>query len=237
MRKYNIKINEKVTLSFKTPVGRKEVSYKQWSDAYKHIKISLKAKEEYEKGNINKASMLSVESMARIICALSKGVKYEDLIKLPISKLNNLFILEFSWLSNELPKRKFKVKNLKVEIPNFNKASAGDFMDTMSYLNLIKDKENHAELGVVIAAIYSKGGEYYQDEDNINKRIEFFKEHAKMDLFYSASFFLTSSLVNLKIPIKQHLSEKAQRVIVKTTSYLNAWVTTLCSPALQKVEY
>ena len=237
MKKYILTENQTDKKTLLVPEGRHEVSYDQWNEAYKYLELSNKAKEAFEEGNYTEASLKGLESIARLISSLSSGVSYEELIKLPPIKLNNIFLLDFGWLANEKPKKKFTIKGRKFNVPNFSNASAGDFMDVMSMIMTIEKSKNEMDFGLMVAAVYMREGEYKQDEAAILERVEFLKKYAKMDVLYSAGFFLTNFLVNLRLPIEQHLSKEAQKELLKLTSSLSAWVTSLYSQALQKAEY
>ena len=107
-------------------------------------------------------------------------------------------------------------------------------MDVMSLLAM-HEEYNDAEKGLLIAAVYMRNGEYYQDLEEINQRIEFLKKYGRMDLFYSAAFFLLSSLRSYKIDTQRHSAVVEE--MVKLTSTLVSWATILYSQVSQKLEY
>jgi hypothetical protein len=146
----------------------------------------------------------------------------------------NLFISDFGWIKDEMPKKELLIKGKKFLIPNFDKKSAGDFMDLYDLTQQITDK-NSADYGLLIAAVYLKDGEYHQDLEDLEKRKEFFKKYAKMDLFYSCTFFLFNTLQKYKPDIVQpmELQQEAEKVI----STLNVWDTIPYLLLWPKVEY
>jgi hypothetical protein len=150
------------------------------------------------------------------------------------NKINNLFLIQFGWLSEEKPKRNFKIKGKKFTVPNYEQGTCGDFMDVMSLLAM-HEEYNDAEKGLLIAAVYMRNGEYYQDLEEINQRIEFLKKYGKMDLFYSCAFFLFSSLKSYKIDTQRHSA--VVKELEKQTSTLVSWGTILYSQTLQSQEY
>ena len=237
MRKYNLTENGESKLTLLVPEGRHEVSYDQWKDAYQYIEMAKESKEAFDNEQFVEATKKSIESLTRLMTALCEGVTYEQLRNVPYNKLNNIFIIEFGWLSKEKPKKKFKINGRAFEIPDFSKKTAGDFMDVMDLITQINDKKDDAELGLIIAAIYLREGEYEQDIDKINERKEFLKRYAKMDVLYSAGFFFSSSLQNLDKSIPQHLASQVEKELLRITSFLAGWVTILYLQASQKVEY
>ena len=194
MNNYTLRINDSEKLKFKTPTGRHEVNYSQWNEAYKYLNFKDDNSED-----------LGLEKLCRIIAALSQDVTFDDLRKLDIIVIQKLYLSDFSdWLQNETPKRNFVVNGKKISIPKFNIKKAGDFMDAMALLDIIKDKHNDSEVGLTIAAVYFKDDiNYNQDIEAIDRRKAELKKYAKMDLFYSAGFFLGSFLMDLKKHIPQ----------------------------------
>jgi hypothetical protein len=63
----------------------------------------------------------------------------DDLLRMEMDKVNNLFMMQFSWLQNEVPKQKFKINGRKFEMPNFGERTCGDFVDTMSLLSVYEN--------------------------------------------------------------------------------------------------
>ena len=237
MKKYNLTENGESKLTLLVPEGRHEVSYDQWKDAYQYIEMAQEAKDDFDNNLLIDATKKSVESITRLMSCLCSGVEFEELRNVPYDKLNNIFILEFGWLSKEDPKKKFNINGRTFEMPDFSKKSAGDFMDVMDLIGQVNDKKDDAELGLIIAAIYLREGDYKQDIDKINERKEFLKRYAKMDVLYSAGFFLTNSLNNLDKSTLQLLAHQVEKELVRITSSLHAWATILYLQASQKVEY
>jgi len=234
MNTFTITANGKSKKDVKLPSGRYDVNIEQWSKAQEHLNTALRANDLLEEGKLEESQKLAVESMCGTMSALSIGLEMDDLLRMDMDKVNNLFMLQFAWLQNETPKRKFKIKGKKFEIPNFGERSCGDFVDTMSLLSIYEDYQD-ADKGIIIAAIYMREGEYYQDLQEIEERIEFLKKYGRMDLFYSCAFFLLSSTRNHKINMQPHLQLKAE--MEKLTSTLNAWVSTLYLQTLQNQTY
>ena len=235
MRSYTLTAGEKEIKTLKTPQGRHEVSYYQWQKAYEYLLLSQEAKQDFDDGKYEEATKKSIESISRVIAALSTGVTYKELLRIEWDKINNIFLLDFEWLSYEEPKKEFKIKGRKFTIPNFDNGTAGDYMDVMDLLKATKESGNDIDMGLTIAAVYLKEDkEYNQDIDAINERKEFFKKYAKIDLFYSVAFFLTSSLNKLKIDIRQH-SEVLEE-LERLTSSLNGWASILYLQASQKAK-
>ena len=222
----------------KIPQGRHEVSYSQWMEAYKYIMLGEEAQQDLDNNEHAKASRKAIESMARIVSALSNA-EYKDVINLTPDKLNNLFLLYFDWLNKELPKKEHKIKNRIFVIPDFTKGSAGDFMDSMDLLGMVEDSKNDIELGLTIASVYLKEkkdkGEYKQDLEEIEKTKQFIKDNAKMDVLYSCAFFFLNFSKDLKPLIQQPLEVREE--LEKLISNLNGWVTILYSQVSQKVDY
>jgi len=237
MKKYTLTNNGKEILVLKVPEGRHEVSYDQWCEAYKYLDLAQESKKDFDDGNIFEATQKSIESISRLVSSLSTGVTYEQLIKVPYSKINNIFILDFGWLSSEMPKKSFKVKGKTFKIPNFSEKSAGDFMDVMDLIKQINDLKNDADLGLTIAAIYFREGDYKQDVEAINERKEHLKKYAAMDVLFSAGFFFSNSLMSLEKSMLQHLELEVMEELEKLTSSLSGWGTILYLQALQKAEY
>ena len=234
MNTFTITANGKSKKDVKLPSGRYDVNIEQWSKAQEHLNTALKANDLLEEGKLEESQKLAVESMCGTMSALSIGLEMDDLMRMDMDKVNNLFMMQFAWLQNETPKRKFKIKGKKFEIPNFGERSCGDFVDTMSLLSIYEDYQD-ADKGIVIAAIYMREGEYYQDLQEIEERIEFLKKYGRMDLFYSCAFFLLSSTRSHKINMQPHLQLKAE--MEKLTSTLNAWASTLYLQTLQNQTY
>lgn len=233
MKEFKITANGKTKYTALMPDGRHEVTLDQWNAAYPYLKDTQKAAQLNEDGDIVNAQIMLVKSMCGTMAALSENLEYEDLININFDKLNNLFLMQFSWLTNEKPKKEFNVKGRKFNIPNFETGSAGDFMDVMSLISALGDNED-ADKGLAIAAIYMREGDYDQDIDKIMERKEFLKEHARMDLFYSAAFFLRNSLKAHKENIIAPLTLVWE--IEKLASVLNGWGTILYSHMLLKLE-
>jgi hypothetical protein len=122
----------------------------------------------------------------------------------------------------------------KFSVPNYEQGTCGDFMDVMSLLAM-HEEYNDGEKGLLIAAVYMRNGEYYQDLEEINQRIDFLKKYGKMDLFYSCAFFLFSSLKSYKIDTQRHSA--VVKELERLTSTLVSWGTILYSQTLQSQEY
>ena len=231
MNNYTLRLDDKEVYKFKTPTGRHEVTYAQWNSVFEY----LKAKDKLEDADEVTTIRVGLESMCRIIAGLSQGVTYEDLLKVDAQKITIIYISDFSWLSDELPKTKFTVNGKKIVVPNFSKGTAGDYMDAMDLLNQIKDNSNDAEVGLLIAAIYTRDGEYIQDIEAIEKRKEWLRDHARMDLFFSVGFFLLSFLMKIRNDIPLHT--ELLRELEKLTSTCNDLDIMRYLHQLQKVEY
>jgi hypothetical protein len=234
MNTFTITANGLSKKDVKLPSGRHDVTIAQWVKAHEYLEIAIKANDLLNEGKFEESQKLAVESMCGTMSALSEGLDMDDLLRMEMDKVNNLFMMQFSWLQNETPKRKFKIKGKKFEIPNFGERTCGDFVDTMSLLSVYEQYKD-ADKGIVVAAIYMREGEYYQDLQEIEERIEFLKKYGRMDLFYSCSFFLLSSMRNHKINTEQHSILKAE--LEKLTSTLSAWVSTLYLQTLQNQTY
>ena len=224
MKEFKITANEKTKYTALMPDGRHEVTLDQWNAAYPYLMDTQEAAKLNEDGDTANAQIMLVKSMCGTMAALSQNLEYDDLININFDKLNNLFLIQFAWLTNEKPKKEFKIKGRKFNVPDFEAGSAGDFMDVMSLISGLEDDQD-ADKGLAIAAIYMREGEYKQDVDEIMERKEFLKEHARMDLFYAAAFFLRSSLRAHKENIIAPLTLVSE--VEKLASVLNGWVTTL----------
>jgi len=223
MNKYSFKINGVEDKEFLLPTGRHEVTLTQWNEAYTYLALAEEARTDEENGEFELSHKKIVQSICGTMASLSHGITYEDLLQVDWDKINNLFLIAFDWLQKESPKKEFKIKGKKFVMPNFMTGSAGDFQDCMDMIRQLKDHEE-ADKGLLVAAIYMRDGEYYQDLEEINARISFLKEHGRMDLFYSCGFFFLSSLRRFKIHTQQPLIvEELERL----TQPLNAWATTL----------
>ena len=234
MKEFKITSNGETKYTALMPDGRHEVTLEQWNTAYPYLVETKEAEKLYEDGDIANAQIMLVKSMCGTMAALSENLEYDDLININFDKLNNLFLVQFSWLTNENPKKEFNINGKKFNVPNFETGSAGDFMDVMSLISALNDHEE-ADKGLAIAAIYMREGEYEQDVDKIMERKEFLKKHGRMDLFYSAAFFLRNSLrahkANITVPLTLVLE------VEKLASVLNGWATILYSLILLKLEY
>jgi len=204
MNTYAVKVNGEETKEFRVPTGRHEVTYEQWKEAYTYFVMAEDARSSMEDGDVEGATKSAIESICRTIEALSDGITYDELMQVNWSKLENLFLIAFGWIQDEEPKTKFKINGKKFSIPDFMRGTAGDFMDVMSLLSSMKDIDE-SNKGIVVAAVYMREGEYYQDLQEIEERIEFLKKYGRMDLFYSISFFLLSSLRSFSLDTPQHL--------------------------------
>ena len=129
MNIFTITANGKSKKDVKLPSGRYDVNIEQWSKAQEHLNTALKANDLLEEGKLEESQKLAVESMCGTMSALSIGLEMDDLMRMDMDKVNNLFMMQFAWLQNETPKRKFKIKGKKFEIPNFGERSCGDFVD------------------------------------------------------------------------------------------------------------
>jgi hypothetical protein len=234
MKVYTIRANEKFSKYVSLPTGRHEVTIEQWAKAYEYIELAEKANNLLNEGKFEESQKLAVESMCGTMSALSEGLEMDDLLRMDVDKANNLFLTQFDWLQNEKPKQKFKINGKNFEMPNFGERTCGDFVDTMSLLSVYEQYKD-ADKGIVVAAIYMREGEYYQDLQEIEERIEFLKKYGRMDLFYSCAFFLLSSMRNHKINTEQHSILKAE--LEKLMSTLSAWVSTLYLQTLQNQTY
>lgn len=223
MNTYSFKINGVDTKEFHLPTGRHEVTITQWREAYKYLQLADDAREAEDEGKFEEAQSKIIQSIVGTIASLSHGITYDELMQVNYTKLNNLFLTQFAWLQNEQPKKEFKIKGKRFVMPNFMKTSAGDFQDCMDLLKMLKEEEE-PDKGLVIAAIYMRNGEYYQDLEEIKARIEFLREHGRMDLFYACSFFFLNSLRAFKITSLQPL---AVAEMEKLTQPLNAWASML----------
>jgi len=204
MNTYAVKVNGEETKEFRVPTGRHEVTYEQWKEAYTYFVMAEDARSSMEDGDVEGATKSAIESICRTIEALSDGITYDELMQVNWSKLETLFLIAFGWIQDEEPKTKFKINGKKFSIPDFMRGTAGDFMDVMSLLSSMKDIDE-SNKGIVVAAVYMREGEYYQDLQEIEQRIEFLKKYGRMDLFYSISFFLLSSLRSFSLDTPQHL--------------------------------
>ena len=204
MNTYAVKVNGEETKEFRVPTGRHEVTYEQWKEAYTYFVMAEDARSSMEDGDVEGATKSAIESICKTIEALSDGITYDELMQVNWSKLENLFLIAFGWIQEEEPKTKFKINGKKFSIPDFMRGTAGDFMDVMSLLSSMKDIDE-SNKGIVVAAVYMREGEYYQDLQEIEERIEFLKKYGRMDLFYSISFFLLSSLRSFSLDTPQHL--------------------------------
>ncbi len=217
---------------FSCPQGRHEVTYEQWSKAYEGIQKVEEAKQSYEEGDDIKATQLIVEHVCHIVSSLSVGVSKDDLLKANFEQVNNLFLVYFSWIWDEEPKRKLKIKGKEFDIPDFGKRSGLELMDCMQLLQQM-DSDNDAEKGLVIASIYAEE-KYKQDFEGLEQKKQWLKDNAKLDLFYSCAFFLRSGTKTLG---KSILPPSIEQEVAKLTSTLNDWVCTLYLQVLQKREY
>jgi hypothetical protein len=234
MNEYRITANGKEKKIVKLPTGRHEVTLEQWNDAYKYVELAVEANRLFEEGKLEESQAKVIESMCGTIASLGEGITYDELLNVEFNKINNLFLIQFGWLSEEKPKRNFKIKGKKFSVPKFEQGSCGDFMDVMSLLAM-HEEYNDAEKGLLIAAVYMRNGEYYQDLEEINQRIEFLKKYGRMDLFYSCAFFLFSSLKSYKIDTRRHSA--VVKELENLTSTLVSWATILYSQTLQNAEY
>lgn len=232
MKVYTLKTDKEI-IKFKVPIGMKDITYKQWDDTYKYMELAYQAEADFDKGDYDESLKKSVESICRTIAGLSEGITYEQLLNANMDKVMNLFKIDFDFLQREPIKKKFKIKGREIKLYDFNKRSAGDFMDAATLLQMAK--EHDADIGLMIAAVYMDSKEYKQDEQQIKDNIAFLKEHGRMDLFRSASFFLLNFIRNLSELTQQHLGAVAE--MERRTSILNVWAITLYSQALQKLKY
>ena len=233
MNEYRITANGKGKKIVKLPTGRHEVTLEQWNNAYKYVELAVEANRLFEEGKLEESQAKVIESMCGTIAALGEGITYDELLNVEFNKINNLFLIQFGWLSEEKPKRNFNIKGKKFSVPKFEQGTCGDFMDVMSLLAM-HEEYNDAEKGLLIAAVYMRNGEYYQDLEEINQRIEFLKKYGRMDLFYSCAFFLLSSLSSYKIDTQRHSAVVEE--LEKLTSTLVSWATILFSQVSQRLE-
>ena len=218
-----IKLEISNGVKFKLPEGRHEVTYDQWSEAIKQIKEIDEAQNLYESGDYSQSNSKVIRAMSKMIVALSDGnVKEDDLLNCEWDKVNNIFATCFSWIHNEPPKKEFIVNGKTLVIPNFNNTTGLQLMDATAYLQQIDEAEDH-EKGLVIATIYTSE-KYTQDLVEYEKRKEWLKKYAKLDLFYSCAFFLRNTMKKLPLYIPQPL---VVQEVEKLTKRLNALATTL----------
>lgn len=224
MNRFSFKANGITQKEFWIPTGRYDITYKQWNEAYPFIQLADEAMKDFEAGNTLDAQRKSIESICRVIAALSKGITYEELIMVEWDKINNLFVTQFAFLQREAPKEIFEIKGRKFSIRTFEKGTAGDFMDCTDLLKQI-EQSSEIDKGILIAAVYLRDGEYYQDLQAIEERISWLKEHARMDVIYACSFFLLNFMRKWGESMQRHSAVVAE--LEKGMSTLNAWVTTL----------
>lgn len=211
-------------IKFKAPESRSEITYQQWSKAYPYIKQVYEAQELIDGSDYLKATSMTIDAICGMISELSIGVKKEDLLNCDWSKVNKIFASVFSFIQNEPPKTEFKVNGKNLKVPDFNITTGLQLMDATAYLQQIKENSDE-EKGLVIATIYSSE-KYTQDLQEYEKRKEWLKKYAKMDLFYSCAFFLRNSIKILKLstlpPLVETEVEKLTKDIVglATTQYL-----------------
>jgi hypothetical protein len=212
----------KETIKWTAPQGRHEVSYDKWNEAYQHIKIADEARELLEEGNSEKATLKAIESICKTIASLSDGITYEQLMKCKWDEINNLFLVCFKWIQQERPKKDFIVDGIRLVVPDFSQATAGQFMDVMQMMEQLKEEDNDIDKGIAIAAVYCRQTPYFQDMNTLSERKEWFKKHANCDLFYSCAFFLRSFYLNCPTYSPPSLVAEA---VDRLTSTLNVWVT------------
>jgi hypothetical protein len=219
------KINE-INESFYLPEGRHEVTLEQWNKCFAHMPLIVEAKDKALSGDELGAEVQAVEYSARIISILS-GAKYEDILNINTKQLSNLFEIFLAWFNDTRPpKTNFTIKGRLFSVPDFSKQTAGEFMDCMSLLTQI-NSDNEIEKGLVIASIYCReNGAYVQDLEAIKERQEFFKKYARMDFYYSCSFFLQSSLRIYGRYTMQPLT--VREALERVTSTLNVLDISLC---------
>lgn len=215
------------------PQGRHEVTYDQWNKAYPYIQLIDEANKDYEAEDYDTAALKSIQAICHIISELSEGVNYPDIVNIQHNKVLNIFLTQFAWLGNEVPKQNFVIDGQRFSVPKFIDESAMQFIDTMGLIQASAEDGDH-DKGLLIAAIYVRNHLYTSSLEDIESRKEFFKKHAKMDLFYSCAFFLRSSMNNYKLHTPQPLLEEA---VVRLTSDLGSWVTSLYSQALWRAKY
>lgn len=229
----NFKIEE-INKKFALPEGRHEISYGQWTNCFEQLPLIQQAQDLSDAGKMEEAEKLAIEYSAKIISYLSDA-DYEDVLKVHPNQLANLFNIFLTWMQDTTdPKQRFKIRNRYFEVPVFGKATAGEYMDVMSLLGQIK-RDDDIDRGLVIASIYcrEKDKGYTQNLEEIEERKQFFKQYAKVDLFYSCAFFLRNSLRMLKKYTLQPLDKKE---VEKLTSTLSVWDTIHCLLLLQKQE-
>jgi hypothetical protein len=197
MNEYRITANGNEKKIVKLPSGRHDVTIEQWNNAYKYIELAMEANRLFEEGQVEKSQAKVIESMCGTIAALGAGITFEELMQVEYNKINNLFLIQFGWLSEEKPKRNFKIKGKKFSVPNYEQGTCGDFMDVMSLLAM-HEEYNDAEKGLLIAAVYMRNGEYYQDLEEINQRIEFLKKYGKNGLILFVRFFFVQFVEELQ---------------------------------------
>jgi hypothetical protein len=215
------------------PQGRHEVTYEKWKEAYPHIKLAEEAAQLLEDGENEKATMKAIESICRTIASLSDGITYEDLMKCKWDYVSNLFMTCFDWLSKEKAKTNFIIDGVKLDVPDYSKATAGQFMDVMALMEQVKE-DSDIDKGLIIAAVYCRQTPYVDDEIDLNKRKEWLKQHAKADLFYSCAFFLRNFFQNCPI---YSLHYSVAEVVERDSSCLVAWATSVYLQASRRAGF
>lgn len=216
MNRYSLTIDGHAK-TFYLPTGRHEITIDKWRKAYKYMEMSDKAQYLLDEGKVLESQAMAIESICGTMCELSDGLEYRDLILAPWDKIYNLSLIAFDWIQKEKPKTEFKINGRRFIVPDFHRRSAGDFQDVTQMLQVM-ERENEADKGALIAAVYMRDGEYYQDLQEIQDRVEFVKKHAKMDLFYACSFFLLNSMRHFKVITQQHLEEVREMERLTSTS-------------------
>jgi hypothetical protein len=139
MNTFTITANGLSKKDVKLPSGRHDVTIAQWVKAHEYLEIAIKANDLLNEGKFEESQKLAVESMCGTMSSLSEGLDMDDLLRMEMDKVNNLFMMQFSWLQNEVPKQKFKINGRKFQMPNFGERTCGDFVDTMSLLSVYEN--------------------------------------------------------------------------------------------------
>ena len=218
-----IKIELSKDIKFKLPESRSEVTYDQWIKAHKHLKDIEDAQALFEKGEIYQSNSKVIRSIAKMIVALSVGnVTETDLLNTEWEHLFNLFNITFKWMQIEPKKKEFKVNGKTLVIPDFNNTTGLQLMDATAYIQQIEE-DNDIEKGLVLATVYTSE-KYTQDLEDYEKRKQWLKKYARMDLFHACAFFFLNSTKRLPMYTPQPLVvEEAERLIKP----LNDWATML----------
>lgn len=198
---------------FRCPEKRSEITYEQWAKAYEHLKKVEEGQDLLEKGNYIDSSKITIRGICGMIAELSEGITEQELLMCDWDKVNKIFASVFSFIQNEPPKNKFEVGGKTLTIPDFNLTTGLQLMDCTAYLQQITESGDH-EKGLIIASVYTTE-KYTQDLKAFEDRKEWIRKHGRMDLFYSASFFLLNSIKRLKLFTLPHSIQEEVEVLTK----------------------